>query len=188
MGDGSRRLDLRLQGATAALPGICGRPINTDNVILLRTAHLRVDDARFAASVAVIEHAAHKHYVAAAFRADQGVWVAEHAAQTTDDGGLPRIAPAVFLGPAGTLLVAGWTRNSGTARLVVETETFRRTVPVEGGVVVAWFRLRAGTAVSLRGRLSYLDVADSLIETQPFSASGTTIASTEIVAGHGQWS
>jgi len=160
------------------MPGVCGQPINTDDVALLRADVFDEEPTR-AGCVALIAHRGHKHYIAAVLRADELGWVIEEAAHTSSDRGVPRSAPAIFVGPGSRLSILGWAPTARATRMLLEAGAYRSSAtPIDTGIVIAHF-VAPVEALSAGACIRYLDEMGEL-QQQTFGSTGGFV-STELL-------
>jgi hypothetical protein len=170
-GDGATA-DPGISRAVAAMPGLCGHPISGEDIDLLRAVVFGEGPTCAAVCVAVISHAGHRHYVAAALRSGDEGWVIEQAAHTSGDQGVPRVAPAVFVGSDSRFSLAGWAPSARATRLVLEIGPYRSSPsPIDTGIVIAQFDPPV-EALGSSWRILYFDDTGEITQRQSFSSTG----------------
>jgi hypothetical protein len=170
MGKQDATVDPGILAAVAAMPGLCGQPLSRGDIDVLEAVSFGEGHSG-AGCVAVISHGGHEHYLAALLRSGKHGWVIEQAAQTDGDRGVPRVAPAIFIGPGSWFSVVGWAPTARANRMVLEIGPFRSSpTPMYRGIVIAQFNLPL-EASKFGSRIRYLDDADEL-QAQSFGLTG----------------
>lgn len=166
--------DLAITKAVVAIRGLCGHSISDKDIDLLKAVGLG-EGRRRVGCVAVISHRGHVHYVAAVFRSGRG-WEVEQAAHTSSDQGVPRIAPAIFIGPdSHRSCVLGWAPSARATHMVLEIGSYRSSsTPIETGIVIAEFNLPMEGLASV-SRIHYFDETGEF-HIQSFGATGGFMA------------